>query len=622
MSSTSSSSDVLKCDICPRKPRFSDVSHLLTHISSKGHLSHYFKLQVRSHKELEAGDALAAYDDWYQKYNLAGLLSDRLRAKDARGRGNNSSGGGRGGRGGIKRESRASVVHEAAAPMSNGNFVATTTTIVTSGVPPMSSHLAVDPRLSQPQLSNATGRPQTYPLSSISLAAGRVDGPMPHAFAQAPPAWPLASQPAQLPSLGSWKRETSPENEDPVSPLAQRSRGLRRSARRANKRRSRRRPVSPDPFVDDDASFEQDEEDEYNEPKVGDEMTRLKGILWPGMDLFDAATEQMKRKRNQKKDSSVLKKMEKTSQSVEATEMVFSPNGTLRRERYIDGNVDETDLLPGETPLPKTRAPRRRRLVPPLPSINAGFRAFSRQQDRRLNSASGLALLESPMDPQPAYTFCNYVSPDSSDFSFAYAEQAQRPTNGFTVFTDDSQSKQHTHSRPGGALADTTNFGRDTGNYPAPFGGMDHQSKGYLPQDSKYQPRTTGFPPGKENIDPVLGQAGRVDMRAEGTSWGGQQYTTASPQYSSNYTYSSNYPTAYAPFGDHDAFGYPYNPLSYQFGTAPQSNGKDFAPSNDFFVSPDHKAIKEERGEISPDGTVSDMDREDVSRLYLATISG
>lgn len=74
----------LLCNICPKRPRFSDVSHLLTHVASKAHLSHYFKLQVRSHQEPQAETLLHDYNQWYEANNLAKLLSDRMASKDSR----------------------------------------------------------------------------------------------------------------------------------------------------------------------------------------------------------------------------------------------------------------------------------------------------------------------------------------------------------------------------------------------------------------------------------------------------------------------------------------------------------------------------------------------------------
>jgi len=70
------------------------------------------------------------------------------------------------------------------------------------------------------------------------------------------------------------------------------------------------------------------------------EATRLKGILWPGMDLFDAATNDMKRKRNQKKAISVLARLETESLDVDPTEMIWRSLGVLYKARPITGKVD------------------------------------------------------------------------------------------------------------------------------------------------------------------------------------------------------------------------------------------------------------------------------------------
>lgn len=72
----------LHCSICPKNPRFSDVSHLLTHTSSKAHLSNYFKLKIRAASELTAKVQLDNFEDWYDNYDLERLLSERLASKD------------------------------------------------------------------------------------------------------------------------------------------------------------------------------------------------------------------------------------------------------------------------------------------------------------------------------------------------------------------------------------------------------------------------------------------------------------------------------------------------------------------------------------------------------------
>lgn len=72
----------LHCSICPKNPQFSDVSHLLTHTSSKAHLSNYFKLKIRAASELTAKIQLDNFEDWYDNYDLERLLSERLASKD------------------------------------------------------------------------------------------------------------------------------------------------------------------------------------------------------------------------------------------------------------------------------------------------------------------------------------------------------------------------------------------------------------------------------------------------------------------------------------------------------------------------------------------------------------
>lgn len=75
----------LHCNICPKKPDFSDTSHLLTHIASKQHLSNYFKLKVRA--DPAAQRDVDEYDRWYQDWNLDDLMRERMSHKEKRGRG-------------------------------------------------------------------------------------------------------------------------------------------------------------------------------------------------------------------------------------------------------------------------------------------------------------------------------------------------------------------------------------------------------------------------------------------------------------------------------------------------------------------------------------------------------
>jgi hypothetical protein len=72
----------LQCTLCLKNPKFSDVSHLLTHISSKSHLAARFKLQIKAQSELDAKEQLDQFDFWYYTSNIDSLLAERLAAKE------------------------------------------------------------------------------------------------------------------------------------------------------------------------------------------------------------------------------------------------------------------------------------------------------------------------------------------------------------------------------------------------------------------------------------------------------------------------------------------------------------------------------------------------------------
>lgn len=76
------SSIPLHCNICAKKPTFSDVSHLLTHIASKGHLSTYYKLKVRAGSEDASRRLIESYDGWYAMWRIEDLMSERMNVKD------------------------------------------------------------------------------------------------------------------------------------------------------------------------------------------------------------------------------------------------------------------------------------------------------------------------------------------------------------------------------------------------------------------------------------------------------------------------------------------------------------------------------------------------------------
>ena len=113
------------------------------------------------------------------------------------------------------------------------------------------------------------------------------------------------------------------------------------------------------------------------DPMAVSESTKLKGVYWPGMDIFDSATPEMRRKRNQKKDSSVVAQLELNSLDVEATELIFTPMGTFKRQRRIscsDSDEDEMEIKSESSP------PVRRR--PALANLDVNSSRRTRQAAR------------------------------------------------------------------------------------------------------------------------------------------------------------------------------------------------------------------------------------------------
>ena len=145
---------------------------------------------------------------------------------------------------------------------------------------------------------------------------------------------PISHETSVLDSLYTSPSSGSPEVEVP---------------RRAKSRKNRRNlsGSTRSHVIDDDVDLDETVTD----------STKLKGVYWEGMGMFDSATPEMRRKRNQKKATSVVNQLMATSEIVEPTELVFDADGELRRERTITGNPesdDEGSPLKGEsTPEPE-----------------------------------------------------------------------------------------------------------------------------------------------------------------------------------------------------------------------------------------------------------------------------
>ena len=301
----------LQCIICSKTHEYSDISHLLTHVASKSHLSNYFHAQVRSHQDAEAAQQLRVYDEWYSKNGMEKLLSQRMLQKESR----------KNAKAQPRQKKRATRQEKPAQ-----SLVRTGRDAFQELEPVIDPYLFNDTGertngLPMPRTSNVTFKTE---FSTSNLEGSRDARPMdPHV--------------GSLHSPGRFWNGSCHLEEQPIG------------------------------IYSDEPSYE--EMDCLGGPKVGSadptdgyqgepekaDITKLKGIIWPGMDLFDAASPEAKRMRNQKKENSVLVTMRANSELVEPTEVIYFPSWELKSERFISGEV-ESSPPPEELPKKRKRA--------------------------------------------------------------------------------------------------------------------------------------------------------------------------------------------------------------------------------------------------------------------------
>lgn len=431
----------LLCNICPKLRQFSDLSHLLTHVGSKGHLSCYFKLQVRSRQDPIAREQLDAYGQWFAKYEVERLLSERLTLKEAKKE--------KGARGYVKHIDSANEQKAGPLALSHraGSYVVGE---------------QLDPKNYAPYLKPENpGFTSTPLLTTDAASAPESQVPRMHLWPTTRQQTREGSKPLDTQSVPSIASEngTLPEKDSGYSTPS------------ANNATS----TYPDPSTlsqFQDSSFldskhnalTQDQVDEVlNFPKLaglGDvdmdgEGTKLKGVFWPGMDIFDSATPAMKRKRNQKKDGSVLEQMMINSAEVEPTELIFTPEGKLKKQRLITGMVESSSPIKEESPKPKRRRSNPKK--PALAEINNNYQRLIklnkgakprhvvreiRVADIQQVSRDALAALNASSAMWAQNNNCPYMptGEEGNEWKLTSGNLGPKNASGFTIFADTEQS--------------------------------------------------------------------------------------------------------------------------------------------------------------------------------------
>ncbi|TVY48759.1 hypothetical protein LOCC1_G001652 [Lachnellula occidentalis] len=304
----------LHCSLCPKNPKFSDISHLLTHISSKSHLAALFKLKIRSQGEQQAKDKVDEYELWYSGNNLDTLLSDRLATKDQKKR---------------NRDKKSRLSNALASPVDS-------TPLFRAPVPRMHPYNSAKSRESA-SMDDDWGVNSLYDTPTV--------------------------------------RRRVPNFADSESPVGQvLDPKLKTPSRSTTEKKSKNGDKIPD-------------------------SAQLKGALWPGMDLFDSATPEMKRMRNQRKDINVMRQMKARSAEIEPAEISYFADGEFRASRDIFGPLSDAES-PVRDPTPK----RQRRTRKPT------FSEVSINAPRLRGSRSKRAAGKSPQK-QKQYALMNDLVP-------------------------------------------------------------------------------------------------------------------------------------------------------------------------------------------------------------------
>ncbi|KAI0442270.1 hypothetical protein F4803DRAFT_562456 [Xylaria telfairii] len=328
----------LVCFICPKNSHFSDLSHLLTHISSKGHLHNMFQLNLSRDVDEDAELAITEFETWYKRNNISALLRARKTAREQRDnnhqrRNHTPSGLGGDNRMGSRQSNRGGRSNRRGRGSSK------------------TQSQYRDDGAEEPNEGDLV-KFEDEEEDDDDVQNGHEYHPANHA----PFVWhsgsPYPNNPSQYTSNPGSQFQDYLEDEDDSSKYE------------ASELYSPFQPEGTPETIEDDTG-----------------ALILKGVVYPGMAGFDSATEKDRRMRNQKKDPAVLLKLEANSQLVTRTEEVLDINLVYQRKRdvydepSIDGSGDENDAAINET-----RNKRRPKAKSSYTSIKRPTNTRSRQQ--------------------------------------------------------------------------------------------------------------------------------------------------------------------------------------------------------------------------------------------------
>ena len=439
----------LLCNICPKQPDFSDISHLLTHVASKGHLAQELKAKVRGRQDASVREKLDAYDRWYEKHQIEKLLSQRLILKESK-------------------EATSSRVQRSLNSPSAGSSQnpkprrrrAKPSKKVPEASPLKSEEPLIDPQLSwcppsSPSpflgLSGQDGLQQNEKVFNHRFHVPRMCEEQDTSGTRRAA---IISTPSKVPS--GQKCLNDPDL-DVVSDTDYFNTFIRSPTMTAYPDPSELPGLpfsfSPPRTVDraGERANQTPEDTGWNTEKAeAIQLPVLKGVKWPGMSIFDSASLEAQRLRNQKKDGSILEQMEYNSIVVEQMERIYWPDGSLKQERLITGNV-ESSPLKEPTPPPKRQRARAKKTVLKDTSTNAPKASYrpskvkGQSRDKQASnlrniSKKALATLDPPLPqfiyPKNAHMGYDAANDEDLERRLTSGKFGQDRRQAFDVFND------------------------------------------------------------------------------------------------------------------------------------------------------------------------------------------
>lgn len=333
---------------------------------------------------------------------------------------------------------------------------------------------------------------------------------------------------------------------------------------------------------------------------------KLKGVFWPGMAIFDSASPDAKRKRNQKKDGSILEQMEHNAAIVEPIELIFTPHGDLKKRRTISGRVEDSSPLKEETPKPRRCRSKPKAFVLSELSTNnpretRGKRAHKtatrqmRTQHHDFGNLSKRTFAALDSSPEAASTNTEGrrffpMTDEDIEWRLTFGEPKRERKRGIAVYDDtinhqaqmpahlDGRAKAYPFLQHAGYNQHGVPYTQDMPLLTSSFHPTTHMvghsntegastTRGPNVAHHRPVPGYLGKKDNKENMIPVMDRNGRINdgagsMNAERRT---QRYFSVEGTHPPQFFHTLPPHMEFGTFQDSDFYGHSFNPLTLNF---------------------------------------------------------